>query len=312
VILATHVPVLANPILLDKLTANQTYAIGVSVPAGSCPDLIADDTLEPYHYYRLEPGGANGMGGMMSGAMGGEKGGANGRADLVIFGGEDHETGREDPNEGRFKALGDELGHWIPGVPFEVLYRWSGELWETVDGLPYIGPDPAHGPTFVATGFDGVGMTFGTLAGQMAHDWVLGLEHPLGEVLRPGRIGLSDVPGMAKRGVAFAASFIKDRLSKPDVTLDALGPGEGALIEDDRLGRVAAYRDEDGRAHTVSAICPHAGCVVAWNGADRTWDCPCHGSRFEATGGVLAGPAVIGLKPLEETSPLATVPVPIV
>jgi glycine/D-amino acid oxidase-like deaminating enzyme len=280
VILATHVPVLANPILLDKLTPNQTYAIGLSVPAGTAPDVLADDTLEPYHYYRLEPGA-----------------GTDGQ-DLVIFGGEDHPTGQTDPDERHFQALEDALRTWLPGVAAKTAYRWSGEVWESLDGLPYIGPDPSNKQHFVATGFDGVGMTFGTLAGEMAADWATDQDHPLADLLKPSRVSLSDVPGLASHGIGFAARFIKDRLFQPKESLDALENGHGALLEVEHLGRVAAYKDENGQLHTLSSICPHAGCVVAWNDADRTWDCPCHGSRFHATGEVRSGPAVVGLKVL--------------
>jgi glycine/D-amino acid oxidase-like deaminating enzyme len=282
VILATHVPVLANPLLLDKLTPNQSYAIGVSIPAGTVPDVLADDTLEPYHYYRLEPGG-----------------GVDG-ADLVIFGGEDHPTGQTDPDERHFQALEECLRTWLPGMPLNVAYRWSGEVWETLDGLPYIGPDPSNKRHFVATGYDGVGMTFGTLAARMAADWATDREHPLAELFKPARVALSDVPGLASHGIGFAARFIKDRLVKPKASTDALENGHGALLEDEHLGRVAAYKDERGEMHLMSSVCPHAGCVVAWNDADRTWDCPCHGSRFHATGDVRSGPAVQGLKVLHE------------
>jgi glycine/D-amino acid oxidase-like deaminating enzyme/nitrite reductase/ring-hydroxylating ferredoxin subunit len=283
VIVATHVPIWTHYLVLDKLVPWQSYVIAAEVPSGSAPDALIDDTHDPYHYYRLEPRDGH---------------------DLVIFGGEDHHTGSEKASTERFEALESELRSWLPEVSLEVTQRWSGEVWASLDGLPYIGPDLAPAPErFIASGFAGVGMTFGTLAGLMAADWALDKTHKYADLYAPGRLAARDIKELVSQGIGFAKQLVTDRLpgsSKSDVVdVESIQPGHGAISELPDLGRVAAYRNADSSLITVSPVCTHAGCVVDWNDADHTWDCGCHGSRFAPDGTVLAGPAVHPLKPIE-------------
>jgi Rieske Fe-S protein len=173
--------------------------------------------------------------------------------------------------------------------------RWSGQVVETVDGLPLIGET---GPgQFVATGFAGNGMTFGTLAAVMARDWVTGLANPWTDLFSVQRKKLSAVWDYLAENKDYPYYLAKGRLEAADTdSLKDVPNGDGRVV---RLGgrKAAAYRREDGTLSTCSAVCPHLGCIVTWNAAEKTWDCPCHGSRFQATGEVIAGPAEDGLLP---------------
>ena len=286
VIVATHVPIWTHYLILDKLKPAQSYAIGAKVSKGLVPDALIDDTMDPYHYYRLEP---------------------NEGHDLVIFGGEDHPTGLERAAPDRFEALEAELRAWLPGVALEVTYRWTGEVWASLDGLPYIGPDLPPAPErFVATGYDGVGTTFGTLAGLIAAEWAAGREHVHADLFAPGRLAARDLGGLLGQGLGFAGHLLADRVGRANpisarAEADGLEPGQGALVEQFGSGRIAAYRTDEGQLIALSPVCSHAGCIVDWNAADHSWDCPCHGSRFAPDGEVLAGPAVHALKAVEHT-----------
>jgi Rieske Fe-S protein len=161
---------------------------------------------------------------------------------------------------------------------------------ETNDGLPLIGEIVKR--QFVATGFAGNGMTFGTLGGMMACDWVKGRANPWRELLDAGR---KKVRGGAwdylKENKDYPFYFVKDRLARAGAnSLRAVKRGEGKIVVVDGA-KVAAFRDDAGKLTVKSAVCTHMGCLVRWNGADKTWDCPCHGSRFQATGEVIGGPA---------------------
>jgi glycine/D-amino acid oxidase-like deaminating enzyme/nitrite reductase/ring-hydroxylating ferredoxin subunit len=280
VIIATHVPVFANPLLLDRLRADQSYAIAVAVPSGSAPDVLAEDDQDPYHYYRLERGTLRG----------------HATEDIVIFGGEDHATGQAS-STAHFEALERELGKWLPGVPRRNLRQWSGELWTVADGLPMIGEDD-HGRYF-GTGFAGVGMTQATAAGLMAADWVRGRDAPWTDLFSPARFSTAELPGILQRGAGFVTKLVAGKLPRKLPVPDDLGPGDGARVKTSS-GVAAAYRDLSGHLHTLSPNCTHAGCELQWNAADRTWDCGCHGSRFTATGEVRSGPALKPMKASQE------------
>lgn len=275
-ILATGAPLFASPILLDRIRADQSYAIAVAVAAGSAPDILAEDDETPYHYYRLEPGVARG----------------HPQEDIVIFGGEDHKTGREASTD-RFEALELTLKQWLPGIDYRLVRRWSGEIWTSTDGLPLIGED--HKGRFFGTAFAGVGMTQGTLAALMAVDWVFDRTSPWSEVFSPSRFSASELPGIVQQGIGFVTQLVKTVLPQKLPT-ESLQAGEGALVTIDGQAS-AAYRDLSGALHLFDPKCTHAGCEVHWNQADSTWDCGCHGSRFTADGAVRSGVAVKGLTP---------------
>jgi Rieske Fe-S protein len=196
--------------------------------------------------------------------------------------------------EERYKKLEEMLGRLIPTA--KVDRRWTGQVIETNDGLPYIGETAER--QFVATGFAGNGMTFGTLAAMMATDAILGQKNPWADLFSVNR---KKVRGgtwdYITENVDYPYYMLRDWLKGAEADQPSqVKRGDGKILKIDGE-RVACSRDEDGKLHAVSAVCTHMGCLVHWNSTEHTWDCPCHGSRFEATGEVIGGPAE---KPLEE------------
>ena len=276
VVLATHVPLqatrstLSATLLQSKLALYSTYAIGAEVPKGTVPEMVWWDTADPYLYLRVEK--RDGY-------------------DYVILGGEDHKTGQEKDTELPYRRLATELGFLVPeAVP---QHRWSGQVIETVDGLPYIGD--VGGGFFLGTGFAGNGMTFGTLTAMMACDAITGVKNPWTDLFAVDRKTLSSTWDYLSENKDYPYYLVKDRLAGGDKGgFGSVKPGEGKVLKL-KEGKAAAYRDESGLLHVHSAVCPHMGCVVKWNDAEKSWDCPCHGSRFKCTGEVFGGPAESGL-----------------
>lgn len=282
VVIATHTPLVGNAglvratLLQTKLALYSSYVVAAPVAAGVVPDALFWDTGDPYSYLRIDD-------------TGGEP--------FVIYGGQDHKTGQIEDEHACYDRLAASLKQIVPVV--EPAYRWSGQVIETADGLPLIGEISPH--QFSATGFAGNGMTFGTLSGMMACDHVLGRSNPWTGVFDIGRTrirgGLWDY---IKENSDYPYYLIRDRFAGTDTRfLRDVPRGEGRVLDLDGQ-RVAAFRQSDGATILRSAICPHMGCVVGWNEAERTWDCPCHGSRFRPTGEVMSGPAE---SPLAEFEP---------
>jgi glycine/D-amino acid oxidase-like deaminating enzyme/nitrite reductase/ring-hydroxylating ferredoxin subunit len=273
VVLATHNPlvglnnVASATLFQTKLALYTSYVIAGRVPRDTVPDALFADTADPYDYMRLE---------------------RHRDYDLVIFGGEDHKTGQADDTATCFAALQKRLEGLLPGI--DVTHRWSGQVIETPDGLPYLGRNAPH--QYAATGFAGNGMTFGTLGAMIAVDGILERTNPWVDLFDTSR---KKVVGGAWDYVTenkdYPYYLIRDRFAGAEGrTLRSVKRGEGKIL--DLSGqRAAVCRDEKGVPVVRSAVCTHLGCEVSWNTAERTWDCPCHGSRFKPTGEVLSGPA---------------------
>lgn len=280
VVIATHVPLQGNAgtvgaaMFQTKLALYSTYAIGARIPGDQVGEVIWSDTADPFLYLRMHRQGDSGY---------------------AILGGEDHKTGEIVETEERYRRLEGTLARMIPEAV--VTHHWSGQVVETVDGLPYIGPSDDW--QFIATGFSGNGMTFGTLAGMMATEWVQGRATPWDELLSPGRKASASVRAYLRENSSFPVRLIGDRLKIRKGDPEALAVGEGKVMMHEGHC-TAASRDAAGEIHLCSATCPHLGCIVAWNTAESTWDCPCHGSRFTAEGRVIAGPAESDLKSLAQ------------
>lgn len=281
VVVATHTPrigktnFLSASLLQSKLALYTSYALGGRVPSRTVPPGLYWDTADPYHYLRVEP--REGF-------------------DYAIFGGADHKTGQEEQTTARWEALEKTLRRLLP--TFELTDRWSGQVVETNDGLPYIGElDEGQ---FVATGFAGNGMTFGTVAAIMARDAALGRDNPWTKIFDPHRTSVrAGTWDYLKENADYAYYMLRDHLAAKHATsLRALRPGEGKVL-DLQGQRVAAYRDTKGVVSLCSAVCTHMGCEVHFNPAETSWDCPCHGSRFRVDGGLIAGPAEAPLAPVE-------------
>jgi Rieske Fe-S protein len=185
----------------------------------------------------------------------------------------------------------------------EVRYRWSGQVMEPVDGLAFIGRNPrdAEG-VFVVTGDSGNGMTHGTIAGMLIADLVEGRDNPWAKLYDPSRKTASAIKDFAKENLNVAVQYVKDYAGGGDVDdVTKIARGEGSVVRRG-LRKHAVYRDASGELHEYSAVCPHLGCIVHWNAAEQTFDCPCHGSRFDKTGKVINGPANSGLEAVTTAS----------
>ena len=182
-------------------------------------------------------------------------------------------------------------------------YRWSGQVMQSMDGLAFLGHNPGDEPNvYVATGDSGNGMTHGTIGGIVIGDLMQGRENPWTELYDPSRKTLRAAGRFAKENLNVAWQY-SGLLTAGDVNSEAdVEPGCGAVIRR-ALQKVAIYRDEAGEVFQMSAICPHLGCVVDWNGTEKTWDCPCHGSRFDAKGKVINGPANTDLALADDDEP---------
>jgi glycine/D-amino acid oxidase-like deaminating enzyme/nitrite reductase/ring-hydroxylating ferredoxin subunit len=291
VVVATNTPVNDRVAIHTKQAPYRTYAVGIQVPPGSVPQALywntAQDAEEQkkgygasYHYVRLQRS-------------------ASSDRDVLIVGGEDHKTAQADDAEQRWANLERWTRERFPSAGSTV-FRWSGQVMEPVDGLAYIGHNPGDEKNvYVATGDSGHGMTHGTIAGMLIRDLILGRENPWARIYDPSRISTSSVSQFAKENLNVAAKY-RELLTGGDVAnVNDIPLDSGALIRRG-LKKLAVYRDESGKAHFFSAICPHLGCVVRWNRAEKSWDCPCHGSRFSKLGEVLNGPALAGLNRAEK------------
>jgi glycine/D-amino acid oxidase-like deaminating enzyme/nitrite reductase/ring-hydroxylating ferredoxin subunit len=282
IVLATHTPLMGNTgqasaaLFQTKLSLYSTYVVGGRAQHGRVPDALFWDTADPYHYLRVEP---------------------HRDFDFVIFGGEDHKTGQADDTNACYERLERTLMKIIPGL--EPTHRWSGQVIETPDGLPYIGDTAPH--QFAATGFSGNGLTFGTLSAMMAADRILGRDNPWRELFDTGRTKIRGGSwNYVRENKDYPYYMARDRFAGVEArSLRAIKRGEGKILE--RHGqKVAASRNSDGSVTMVSAVCTHLGCLVDWNEAERTWDCPCHGSRFKPNGAVIGGPAETRLPKVQQ------------
>jgi glycine/D-amino acid oxidase-like deaminating enzyme/nitrite reductase/ring-hydroxylating ferredoxin subunit len=273
IVIATHTPLMGKTnmasalALQTKLYLYSSYAIGGRLPPGQVAEACYWDTADPYHYLRID---------------------RHRGFDYAIYGGHDHKTGQSEETTDCFARLEHDALLLLPGL--QVTHRWSGQVIETNDGLPFIGETSKH--QFAATGYAGNGMTFGTLAGMMAHDWGTGRKNPWQDLFDPSRTKvLGGTWDYIRENFDYPYYLIRDRFAGPEGrSLRAVRRGEGRLLEVNGE-RVAAYRNDKGAVTQLSPVCTHLGCEVRWNDAEHTWDCPCHGSRFTPTGGVLSGPA---------------------
>lgn len=272
-VIATHNPLMGKSgmvqatLFQSKLALYTSYVLEAKLPRELLPEALFWDTGDPYYYLRVDRHAEH--------------------AD-AIFGGLDQKTGQEKDSRQVFARLEEKLKKFLPQA--EVRHRWLGQVVETNDGLPFIGE--SAGQQFIATGFCGNGFTLGTLSAMMARDRFLGRKNPWFELFAVGR---KKFHGGTWRYLAenldYPYYLLRDRLGGAAASSpDELKIGEGKIL---RLGgqKIAAFRDENGKVHLLSPVCTHMKCIVRWNTSDRTWDCPCHGSRFKATGEVFSGPA---------------------
>ncbi|WP_337174787.1 FAD-dependent oxidoreductase [Paludisphaera sp.] len=283
VVVATNSPINDKYAMHTKQAPYLSYVVAGLVPRGTIPKALLWDTPDPYHYVRIQdltddPDYPD--------------------QDLLIVGGEDHKTGQADDHEERYKRLEAWARERFPMMG-AIDYRWMGQVQETLDGLAFIGKNPTDDANvYIATGDSGMGMTHGTIAGILLTDLIVGRENPWAVLYDPSRKPLKTMSDFVSENANVVRQYA-DWLTRGDVSdASQIAPGCGAVIRKG-LSKVAAYRDEKGTLHTMTAVCPHLGCIVAWNDDDATWDCPCHGSRFDRLGKVVVGPANADLGPVD-------------
>jgi glycine/D-amino acid oxidase-like deaminating enzyme/nitrite reductase/ring-hydroxylating ferredoxin subunit len=280
IVVATNTPVNDLVAIHTKQAPYTTYVIGARIPQGSVPSvLLWDGPFESdaaYHYIRVARDDGH---------------------DVLIVGGEDHKTGQQNDGAQRWGKLEQWTRNRFPVE--EIEFRWSGQVMEPVDSLAFIGRNPGDADNvFIATGDSGMGMTHGTIAGVLLTDLILGRPNPWAELYDPSRKTAVALADFAKENLNVAAQYA-DLVTPGEVgSVDEIAKGDGAVIRTG-LSKAAIYRDDDGVVHAVSAVCRHLGCIVAWNRAEKTWDCPCHGSRYDRFGVVINGPAHSDLPPEE-------------
>ncbi|MES2151144.1 MAG: FAD-dependent oxidoreductase [Pseudomonadota bacterium] len=288
IVVATNTPFNDRVVMHTKQSGYRSYVIGVRIPKGSVPRILLWDTGDPYYYIRLHSPG----------------GGAD--HDLLIVGGADHKVGQDTHPEHRY----DEIEQWVRlrfPMAQTVEYRWSGEVMEPSDGPAYLGRNPMDDENVhIITGDSGNGMTHCTIGAMIVSDLIMERDNPWESFYAPSRKVRHGVSNFI-REQANTLSRYGDWVKSGDVdSAEEIAAGEGAIVRDGAR-MLAVFRDEQGELHALSAKCSHLGCVVHWNSAERSWDCPCHGSRFDTRGEVMHGPAAGALQAMTHT-PEPTIP----
>lgn len=278
IVVATNTPINDLFAIHAKQYAYRTYVLAFRIPPGKLEKALYWDTQNPYHYIRTESD------------------------DIMIVGGEDHKTGQEAHPEQCYQRL-----EWWARQKFpfagEIVYRWSGQVMESMDGLGFLGRNPGDfDNVYVITGDSGNGMTHCTIGAMLVTDQILGRQNEWENLYSPSRISLRATTTFLKENLNTAAQYADWLTTKSAETLEDIPYGEGKVFRDG-VQLVAAYRNDNGAYHTVSAVCPHLGGIVSWNTVEKSWDCPCHGSRFDCHGKVIEGPAVSDLKPIDYVEP---------
>ena len=280
VLLATHVPLNDRGTLWAKMHVTRTYVVAAPIQPGQVTDALFWDTPYPYHYTRL---------------LDTKKG------LFLIVGGEDRDVGKEDNDEERYEAL-EEYCRTRYGVT-TFSHRWSGQINEPADMLPFIG-ESSHGKNvWMSTGYSGTGMTYGTLAAMLLSDFALERENRFAKLYDPARKNTGSILENVVTKVKEVPKRLIEKVTHADVeakSVAEVGEGEGKIVAVD--GKKYAVARIDGELRALDPACTHMGCTVAWNGAEKSWDCPCHGSRFDTRGEVLNGPATAPL-PKSKNSP---------
>jgi glycine/D-amino acid oxidase-like deaminating enzyme/nitrite reductase/ring-hydroxylating ferredoxin subunit len=279
-VVATNSPINDRYAIHTKQAPYRTYAMAFTIARGILPDALYWDTLDPYHYVRLQPG--------------------PGRTDYLIVGGADHKTGECDDAWARFEGLESWVRGLVPDVGRET-HRWSGQVLEPIDYSGFIGRNPGSKNVYVASGDSGQGITHGVVASLLIADLIDQGASPWQELYEPSRIPVAAATRFVVENATALKNFAEYAAPGELHSIDELRPGEGAIIREG-LAKIAAYRSEDGVVHRRSAACTHVGCHVHWNSLELCWDCPCHGSHFAVDGTVLSAPAI---SPLAAVAPAA-------
>lgn len=274
---ATHIPPGIN-LLHFRNAPYRSYAIAVTLNEGVYPNALAYDMFDPYHYYRTQNiDGTN----------------------YLIIGGEDHKTAHEENTDACFERL---IAH--ARAVFDVAavtHRWSSQYFEPADGLAYIGHLPGNPDNvYVATGFGGNGITYSHIAAITLTDLITTGRSEYADLFKPSRVKpVAGFEAFVKENADVVSQFVGKRIGADKIAeLADIAPGEGRVVKYEG-NHIAVYKDETGKLYALNPVCTHAKCIVGWNGAEKTWDCPCHGARYNLNGEVLTGPARKGLERIE-------------
>jgi glycine/D-amino acid oxidase-like deaminating enzyme/nitrite reductase/ring-hydroxylating ferredoxin subunit len=289
---AQHIVVATNSPINDTLTmhtkqyAYRTYVIAGKILKGLLPYSLWWDTgdpeskwvSQPYHYVRLES--------------------YDETYDLLISGGEDHKTGQADEEDiseaGRYYRLEAWTRNYFPMLD-DISYRWSGQVMEPVDSLGFMGKNQGDDNIYIITGDSGNGMTHATIGAMIICDSIMGIKNKWEDLYSPSRITFKTAGDFIKEAGNMASQYL-DWIKRTDLKNTADLPAGGGGILSLGLKKIAVYRDYDNTLKTFSAVCPHLGCIVQWNADEKSFDCPCHGSRFATDGKVINGPAITDLE----------------
>ena len=278
VLLTTHLPIMDQGLFFAKSYPQRSYIIGATIPEDKAPEGMYIGVSENYHSIRTTPK-------------------EDGKV-LLLIGGGGHKVGSKSDTETSYEDL-ESYANTHFGIPKEQIeYRWSSQDYKSFDRLPYIGKlTPANNHIYVATGFSLWGMSKGTMAGMLLSDLVQGKENPWADLYDSLRATPFATTKSIQNNLDVGKHWVGDRLKGLDKwSPDAVNPGEGKIITY-KGEKVGVYKNDAGEVTAVNATCPHLGCIVNWNSAEKTWDCPCHGGRFSCEGKVLQAPAVKDLEP---------------
>jgi glycine/D-amino acid oxidase-like deaminating enzyme/nitrite reductase/ring-hydroxylating ferredoxin subunit len=272
VVYATHTPLHIH-ITQMEMKVNRSYVIAAKLEKQVIEDALYWDNENPYHYFNL---------------MESDEG------TLIMIGGGDHHQGFEGNEQNNFNALIS----WAQ-QKFnigDILYGWSGQEFNPPDGLPFIGLSPFSDSKYIATGFSGNGLAFGAAAADIISSLIVNGQSRYEKIYSPSRLNLSGIKDILELNAHVIKHIVKDRFDDKIVTdIENISAGDGGIIKiDNKL--IAAYKDEQGKIHKFSPVCHHAQCIVRWNQYERTWDCPCHGSRFYPSGEIFEGPVLKSLE----------------
>ncbi|PGH00924.1 hypothetical protein AJ80_09086 [Polytolypa hystricis UAMH7299] len=279
VVEATCVP-LQKLSIIAEMEYYRTYCIAMRVPKGSIEDCLLYDEAEEYKYVRLTVCDEN--------------------DDYLVIGGCDHKVGQGDA-AGRF----EELETWVRERftrTGSVDYKWSGQIYEPVDYMGFIGKNQGQSNTYIVTGDSGNGLTHGVLAGKLIADEIQGIPNPWAKLYKPSRLSsiAKSLPSMLSHDVQINTQY-KRYLQSDIQDIEDLTAGTGGVLNSKTSSPLAIYKDEAGKVHRYSAVCPHIKGVICWNDTEKTWDCPVHGSRFSKNGICVTGPAKANLKPADKS-----------
>lgn len=274
IVVATNTPINDMVAIHTKQAPYRTYVIGLKVDKGAFPDILLWDTLDPYHYIRLQESTDH---------------------DIVIIGGEDHKTGQNDDPKHCYAKL-EAWARKKFSMLKEVVYEKSGQVMEPVDGVAYLGRNPMdEDNVYIITGDSGNGMTHATIGAMIINDLIMERENSWEKLYTPSRVSFMATKNYIQENANVALQYADWLTPKKDPDLKNLTEDEGVVFREGTK-IIAAYKNINGELEYMSAVCPHLAGIVAWNAAEKSWDCPCHGSRFDCHGKVIEGPAISDLK----------------